>query len=1179
MSHSKLIDLQERGETPSVPASLDEFLAVMEQELAAFRTLRPVVPLGVVLRLGDGGSRAQRAECLAWTTALADGSREIGLEGALAQRLDDCEPNQRGLLHALSRARRPRCALGIDFDTPSSFPSRPCAVNVLRPASLLSADSISAEWLARARQYDELWVGSAAEASELRRCGLAPERMRVVPTVGDQEGSSLRDQIADAIADTERRLQPPRPRPATADQIRVVWEGELFAGHSFSNVNEHVLCELQADESIALSVQRKSHNPTHDRLAPCSADLLGLVGRELPGEPEITIRHAFPPNWTPPESGRWVHIQPWEFGRLPLDWLPHLRDKVDEIWAPSNYVKRVYVDSGVAADKVYVIPWGVARDVFNPQAPALRLPTAKSFRFLFVGGTIARKGFDRVLEAYLAEFGPDEDVALVVKDSGTRSFYAGANHREQILAAANDPGNPQIIYLDEEFTAGQLASLYTACQALVAPYRGEGFGLPVLEAMACGVVPIVPLGGPTDDFADEHSAYLLAARETENEIGGLSGPGSEFEVSLDELRRVMRAAASDRERTGQLGRQASERVSHAFTWHNTVQRMSSRIQALAGRSNHISGGKRWSRARCNRLAIVVTPTADETRLADCLACVTPFAGAVVVDSHGLSSTARTIAGEYGAILWDALDVQRPVGPNHDWTLWLDADESLAEQDFAALDQRIDLLTDSSQAASVVVRSTDDPAGDRRELRLVRSCGSEGRLLSDFRRFDSAQPVASAVVQSDLVVRKASGGASPNSLLAQNRQWTIRNPTPGGTAVPPGSAKKGVLIQLATGPHLELIEITRAHHRAYAERHGLDYWCVEGNPAAPKRPGWGKIPLILSALEMGFERVVWLDADAVIVDPGVNLSTVIDAGIGLVRHPNPDHWNSGVMVVCRSDEAQRFFAAVNAAPENDSAWMEQLPINQLAGRPEFAGLLTPLDAALNSTPGAVMAPQPIVLAAHGLPHADRRELLAKWIRGVQSSPSMSCDRFEVRTRDDFGELLNRHGLSGQAVEVGVQRGEFARILLDRWRGETLHLVDPWRHLDDYHDIGNLTDAEHEACLEVVDRNLAAHRGRYRLHRRLSAEAVPSFADDSLDFVYIDANHEFSAVLQDIRDWYPKIRPGGVLAGHDYLDGQLPEGDFGVKSAVSQFESESGARACSTSERAWPSWYIIKPSRRL
>jgi len=165
--------------------------------------------------------------------------------------------------------------------------------------------------------------------------------------------------------------------------------------------------------------------------------------------------------------------------------------------------------------------------------------------------------------------------------------------------------------------------------------------------------------------------------------------------------------------------------------------------------------------------------------------------------------------------------------------------------------------------------------------------------------------------------------------------------------------------------------------------------VEGNPAAPKRAAWGKIPLILAAMQMGFERIVWLDADAVVLNLNVDLSRLVDRGIGMVQHPHPLHWNSGMMVVVRSAATQRFYEAVNSEPENDSAWMEQLPINTLASRPEFADLFTPLDPAYNSTPGAVMADSPSVIAAHGLPHPMRRELIAQWLdqaRGMNGEPN-------------------------------------------------------------------------------------------------------------------------------------------------------------------------------------------------
>jgi glycosyltransferase involved in cell wall biosynthesis len=117
------------------------------------------------------------------------------------------------------------------------------------------------------------------------------------------------------------------------------------------------------------------------------------------------------------------------------------------------------------------------------------------------------------LDAYRAEFSAQDDVCLVIKDLGTSSFYRFGNYREQILAAMADDAGPEIVYLERSMSPGQLASLYTACECLVTPYRGEGSGLPILEGMACGLPPIVPRGGASDDFVTEDTGYLLPARE------------------------------------------------------------------------------------------------------------------------------------------------------------------------------------------------------------------------------------------------------------------------------------------------------------------------------------------------------------------------------------------------------------------------------------------------------------------------------------------------------------------------------------------------------------------------------------------------------------------------------------------------------------------------------------------
>src|SRR5205823_141071 len=99
-----------------------------------------------------------------------------------------------------------------------------------------------------------------------------------------------------------------------------------------------------------------------------------------------------------------------------------------------------------------------------------------------------------------------------------------------------------------DFSAHQLAGICAAADCLVMPYRGEGFCLPALEAMACGVPVIVPEGGPTDDFVDESVGWRIPAERKpfgEGRIGDWDCVGDTwmFEVDPSDLARLMRQAA------------------------------------------------------------------------------------------------------------------------------------------------------------------------------------------------------------------------------------------------------------------------------------------------------------------------------------------------------------------------------------------------------------------------------------------------------------------------------------------------------------------------------------------------------------------------------------------------------------------------------------------------------------
>ena len=130
--------------------------------------------------------------------------------------------------------------------------------------------------------------------------------------------------------------------------------------------------------------------------------------------------------------------------------------------------------------------------------------------------------------------------------------------------------------------------------------------------------------------------------------------------------------------------------------------------------------------------------------------------------------------------------------------------------------------------------------------------------------------------------------------------------------------------------------------------------------------------------------------------------------------------------------------------------------------------------------------------------------------------------------------NHLGEVNTIVEVGIGAGHNARTMLEHLDPKRFYLVDGfWRNFDSFKDYKCTPEeiyANHDLCLRLCENTLSKDH-RYRLINAISIEAVNEVPNE-LDLVYIDANHLEHAVLEDIKVWYPKIRKGGVLCGHDW-----------------------------------------------
>ncbi|MBJ7330554.1 MAG: class I SAM-dependent methyltransferase [Solirubrobacteraceae bacterium] len=182
--------------------------------------------------------------------------------------------------------------------------------------------------------------------------------------------------------------------------------------------------------------------------------------------------------------------------------------------------------------------------------------------------------------------------------------------------------------------------------------------------------------------------------------------------------------------------------------------------------------------------------------------------------------------------------------------------------------------------------------------------------------------------------------------------------------------------------------------------------------------------------------------------------------------------------------------------------------------------------------------------------------------------------------EVGHLLNSRGLVGLGVEVGVKRGRTSEAILEAWSGRRLISIDPWAEApaEEYHDTSNVVQAEHDGFYAMTQERLARFGDRSEIWRMTGMEGAKRVEDRSLDFAFIDARHDYASVIEDLEAWYPKMKPGAVFAGHDYFDGDLPGGDFGVRRAVDEFFGARGIPVASTfGDRPWLSWVVEVPKR--
>lgn len=152
---------------------------------------------------------------------------------------------------------------------------------------------------------------------------------------------------------------------------------------------------------------------------------------------------------------------------------------------------------------------------------------------------------------------------------------------------------------------------------------------------------------------------------------------------------------------------------------------------------------------------------------------------------------------------------------------------------------------------------------------------------------------------------------------------------------------------------------------------------------------------------------------------------------------------------------------------------------------------------------------------------------------------------IQHRKDLFKVLEHFNLKGEIAEVGVAEGNNSELMAT-WDCVTkVWMIDTWSTIDGQKGDGSNPQEWHSdnymKCM-----NIAFHNVKCYISPGMSIDVAKIVPDESLIMVYLDANHSYEAVIDDLNAWFPKIVSGGIISGHDFMNDE-----YGVKRAVNEF----------------------------
>lgn len=378
-------------------------------------------------------------------------------------------------------------------------------------------------------------------------------------------------------------------------------EGPFDSSYSLAIVNRELAKSLARQRPLRIrSREGQGDFAMNPGFLQAEPDFAQWQSREPIQSPEVVMRNCYPP-YLDDMAGdlRVLHSYGWEESGFPAEYVAEFNRKLDLITVVSSFVGKTLRDNGVSVPIAVV---GNGADHLS-QVAAAKLAAKwqeqlKGFCFLHISSGFPRKGLDALLAAYAKAFRQHDAVTLVIK-----TF---ANPHQTVLPMLadwrqRDPEFPHVVVIDEDLPDAEIRAWYQRCDAFVLASRGEGYGLPLAEAMLERKPVITTAYSGQVDFCDATTAGLVDYRfaRAESHFTGLHSAW--VDPDIDDLARQLRALVDQPVNPAQLDR-AQQRIAEQWRWSDVAERTIQAVEQVRSRSTPAQSPKiawisSWN-ARC-----------------------------------------------------------------------------------------------------------------------------------------------------------------------------------------------------------------------------------------------------------------------------------------------------------------------------------------------------------------------------------------------------------------------------------------------------------------------------------------------------------------------------------------------------------------------------------------------------